>query len=355
MASNPKQAAPESQDEKFSVNASSGFVGWLKSQKASLAITTYQVGKIIFFGVDAHDKLWVYNRNIGKCLGFIANQNGFWASSDTQLYRYENVLKKGTKTPDGCDAYYAPRHSYFTGNLDIHDLGIDKDDGLVFINTGFNCLARPSRAYSFEPIWSPPFTKALVGEDRCHLNGLAMVDGKPGFVTAVSTSNTFEGWRDHREDGGVVVDVSLNEIVCSGLSMPHSPRWYDGRLWVHNSGKGEFGFVDIKSGKFEPIAFCPGYLRGLSFINDYAIVGLSLPRDNKTFSGLPLDDALRSRKQDAVCGLYVIDIKAGKIVQSLKMDGLVSELYDVSVLSNISQPKLIGPTSPEIKQTIAMP
>ena len=353
-AKKSKKTTLKTQDNKFNVTVSNKFTTWLKSHKASLAVTTYQVGKIIFFGINEQDKLWVYNRNVGKCLGLIENDAGFWVSSDTQLYRYKNILREGVKTPDGCDAYYAPRHSFFTGNLDIHDLGIDKDDGLIFINTGFNCLARPSREYSFEPIWSPPFIKGIVGEDRCHLNGLAMVDGKPGFVTAVSASDTFEGWREHRETGGVVVDVNTNEIICTELSMPHSPRWYKGRLWLHNSGKGEFGYVDLKSGKFEPVVFCPGYLRGLTFIGEYAIIGLSMPRDNKTFAGLPLDGELSSRKQEALCGLYVINLKSGKIMHSLVMEGLVSELYDVAVLPDVIQPKLLGPTSPEIKQTVSV-
>jgi uncharacterized protein (TIGR03032 family) len=93
----------------------------------------------------------------------------------------------------------------------------------------------------------------------------------------------------------VVIDVPSGEIVVRGLSMPHSPRVHRGTLYVVNSGAGEFGRVDLGTGQFEPIAFCPGYARGLAFIGDYAVIGLSGCRENRTFQGLPLDDALDGR------------------------------------------------------------
>jgi uncharacterized protein (TIGR03032 family) len=182
-----------------------------------------------------------------------------------------------------------------------------------------------------------------------------MVNGEPKYVTATSTSDTFDGWREHRRDGGAVIDVENNEIVCTGLSMPHSPRWHEGKLWLHNSGTGEFGWVDLDAGKFEPVAFCPGCLRGLDFINGFAAVGLSMPRDNKTFSGLALDDELASRNISARCGVYFIDLATGDIAHSLRIEGVVTELYDISVIHNIRQPAMLGPNSDELKRTISLP
>ena len=193
--------------------------------------------------------------------------------------------------------------------LDIHDLALDGGGGLVFVNTLFSCLARSSDTHSFTPLWKPPFISKLAAEDRCHLNGLAMKDGKPAYVTAVSESDVADGWRDRRVDGGCVIDVQANEVVLRGLSMPHSPRWYRDRLWLHNSGTGEFGTVDLEAGRFEPVCFCPGYLRGLDFIGDFAVVGTSLARDNKTFQGLPLDDALSAKGATPRCSLQVIDLR----------------------------------------------
>ena len=155
--------------------------------------------------------------------------------------------------------------SYVTGDLDIHDISIG-EKGLTFVNTLFSCLATVSETHSFIPIWQPPFISKLAAEDRCHLNGLAMKDGKPKYVTAVSQSDVAEGWRDYRVDGGCVIDIENNEIILTGLSMPHSPRWHQDKLYLLNSGTGEFGYVDLKKGQFNPIVFCLGYLRGCTLL-----------------------------------------------------------------------------------------
>ena len=224
----------------------------------------------------------------------------------------------------------------------------------MFANTLFNCLARPSLTASFEPVWRPEFISALVAEDRCHLNGLAMREGKPAYVTAISETDTYDGWREHRSEGGVVIEVATGKVVCRGLSMPHSPRWHEGRLWLHNSGTGELGYVDTETQSFKPVAFCPGYLRGLDFMGDFAVVGLSLPRDNKTFSGLALDAELSKRKISPKCGVYFIDTRSGSIVHSLNFGGLVTELYDVVVLEGVRQPSAMSPLNAETKRAIAL-
>lgn len=343
----------------FAVNLSRGFEKWFATQGASLALTTYQVGKLIFFGTDSAGKFWSYNRNIGRCLGLgvrlddtTGRASDLWVSSDVQLYRLSDLLAPGDLGPKGADALFAPRTSFFTGDLDIHDLAVDDEGAPLFVNTLFNCLARPDPDFSFKPFWKPTFISRLVPEDRCHLNGLAMRDGKPAFVTAVSRSDTFDGWRDGRRDAGVVIDIATNEVVCAGLSMPHSPRWHKDRLYLHNSGTGEFGFVDQASGRFEAITFCPGYLRGLSFLGDFAVVGMSLPRDNKTFSGLALDGALEERKMTPRAGLYFIDLLQGSVAHSITFEGVVSELYDVAVLPRIKQPALLGPASQEVRRAL---
>ncbi len=350
-ASAPADAAPE---VKFSVDTSRGFSKWLAGQNASLVLTTYQVGKIIFFGTDKAGEFWTFNRNVGRCLGLATDAAGFWVSSDTQLYRFSNVLKPGERGPGDTDGFYTPRLSYFTGDLDIHDVGIDPSGQPVFANTLFNCLARPSPTHSFTPVWKPQFISRLAAEDRCHLNGLAMKDGQPAYVTAVSTTDVYDGWRGHRRSGGVVIDVASGDIVCSGLSMPHSPRWHNGRLWVHNSGTGEFGSVNLTTRTFEPLTFCPGYLRGLSFLGDVAVVGLSLPRGNKTFSGLALEERLAEKQIAPRAGLYFIDLKTGDTLHSVILGGLVTELYDVAVLKGVRQPAALGPSSEEVRRTLSV-
>ncbi|CAN7250668.1 TIGR03032 family protein [Aminobacter aminovorans] len=351
---NPADAAKAAGgDPLFTVNTSRGFTAWLKQQDTSLAVTTYQVGKLFFFGVQPDGKLWVFNRNVGRCLGLAIRDNDLWVTGDTQIFKFVNAFEPGQKSSEGHDALFVPQVGYFTGDLDAHDLVIGSDGELVFANTLFNCLATVSSCFSFTPLWQPPFISRMAAEDRCHLNGVAIRDGKPAFVTAVANSDTFDGWRDQRQNGGIVIEIESGKIVCSGLSMPHSPRWHRERLWVHNSGTGEFGWVDLTTNMFNPTCFCPGYLRGLSFIGNFAVMGLSKPRDNKTFSGLALDQRLNTRKMEPRCGLYVVNLDSGDIVHSLTIEGVVSELYDVAVIPGKAQPAALGPMGSEIRRTLS--
>ena len=225
---------------------------------------------------------------------------------------------------------------------------------IIFVNTLFSCIAKPSVKYSFRPIWKPPFISRLATEDRCHLNGMAMQAGEPVYATAVSRSDANEGWRHHRMDGGVVIDVRDDEIICQGLSMPHSPRWYDGRLWLLNSGTGYFGYVDLDTGRFEPVAFCPGYARGLSFLGHYAVIGLSKQR-NQSFSGLQLDAELSKRHAFPRCGMLIVDLRTGDIPHSMRFDGILNELYDVAVLPKVRRPMLLGLKTDEIRRLVRLP
>lgn len=350
-------ARPQAASEPvFSLDVSRGFEAWLAEQKCSIAFSTYQVGKVFLIGLKPDGKLWVFNRDVGRCLGLAIDGADLWTTGGGQIYRFVDAMaddRSGGRA--GPDAYYVPQTGYFTGDLDAHDIGVGAGGQMLFVNTRFNCLATVSLTHSFKPVWQPPFVSKLAAEDRCHLNGLAMDNGRARYVTCVSQSDTFDGWRDHRQNGGVVVEVETGKIVCEGLSMPHSPRMHNGKLWVLNSGTGELGSVDATKGRFEPLCFCPGYLRGLAFVGDhFALVGLSKPRENKTFSGLALDDALASRKVNPRCGIYLIDLRSGDVVHSINIGGIVSELYDVAVIPGVRQPAMVGLDSEEQKRTISI-
>jgi uncharacterized protein (TIGR03032 family) len=263
-----------------------------------------------------------------------------------QVWRFENVLS-GEFDGANPDRHYVPRVAHTTGDLDIHDIGVMADGRIVFVNTLFSCLAMLSPTQGFRLYWKPPFISKLAAEDRCHLNGMAMRDGAPAFVTATSRSDVVNGWRDRRAEGGTVVDVTTNAIVTDKLSMPHSPRWHEGRLWLLNSGTGHLGTVDIETGAFEPRVFCPGFLRGLAFHNGHAIVGLSLPRDG-SFSGLALDGELKKRDADPWCGVQIVNLASGDIVEWIRLEGGVSELFDIAVLPGVRWPAATGFLNDEI-------
>ena len=332
---------------------SRSFNNWLREQKISLAFTTYQAGKVFFIGLQPDGRLSIFERTFNRSMGLWATPQTLWMSSLYQLWRFENALTD-KQVYQGYDRLYVPQIGYTTGDLDIHDIAVDSEGKVIFVNTLFSCLATISDRHSFIPLWQPPFVSKLAAEDRCHLNGLAMSEGQPRYVTAIGQTDVADGWRDRRTDGGCIIDVKSNEVIVTGLSMPHSPRVYRDRLWVLNSGTGYFGSVDLKAGKFEPLTFCPGYLRGMAFIGNYAVVGLSKPRENKTFSGLPLDDNLLAKNAEARCGLMVIDINTGDIVHWLRITGIIQELYDVTVLPGISRPMALGFKSEEIRRSITI-
>lgn len=346
-------AEPVSAPRKLEIAASRQFNSWMSEQKISLAFTTYQAGKLFLIGRQPNDRLAMFERTFSRSMGLCVDGDRLWMSTLYQLWRFENALDPGV-LHNGHDRVYVPRLGYTTGDIDTHDIAVDSDGRVVFVNTLFSCLATLSERASFTPLWRPPFISKLAAEDRCHMNGLAMRDGQPGYVTSVSRSDVAAGWRDHRRDGGVVVDVPTGEIVIEGLSMPHSPRLHEGKLWLLESGTGYLGYVDQESGRFERVTFCPGYLRGLAFFGSFALVGLSACRENRTLSGLSLDDELAKRHALPRCGLMVIDLRTGDIVHWLAIEGNVQELYDVAVLPNIVRPMAIGFKTDEIRRIITI-
>jgi uncharacterized protein (TIGR03032 family) len=164
-----------------------------------------------------------------------------------------------------------------------------------------------------------------------------MVNGKPKFVTALSQTDTAFGWRESKGTSGLIVDIEADRIVVDGLSMPHSPRWYQDQLWVLESGKGALCRIDLDSGQVDTIATLPGFTRGLAFIGKYALIGLSQVRET-VFKNLPVTET----KQERNAGVWIVDTTTGETVGILKFDGVVSEVFDVSVIPNSKTATVIG-------------
>ncbi|MEL6485715.1 MAG: TIGR03032 family protein [Pseudomonadota bacterium] len=342
---------------------SSGLLGRLSAINASLAFTSYQSGFLYMLGRNANGGAQLHQSEMPKPMGLWANGPGrVVMTAGAQVIWFENVLNAEQRINQVYDACFMPRKQHLTGQLDGHDVGVTAKGEVVFVNTRYNCLAKLSQTHSFEPFWSPPFISEIIDEDRCHLNGLAIRDGKPAFVTAVSRSNTIDGWRDRRAEGGVVIDVETNEIVCEGLSMPHSPRWHNGRLYVLNSGSGELGYIELEGGeagqgtkgRFKPIVFCPGFLRGLAFHGNFAFVGLSRPRYQR-FEGLALDQKLTEADSEPWCGVQVIDLEKGNCVDWFRIDGDIGELYDVELIEGYSCPMTVSPNSSDAATLLTHP
>jgi uncharacterized protein (TIGR03032 family) len=334
---------------KYSI--SGGFIPLLAKLNISVAATSYQSGKFYLLGRNPKGGLMLNERLFPKAMGLHVEGNTLILATLFQIQRFENVLEKNQFINHTYDACYVPRMTFTTGVLDAHDVGLLENGEIIFVNTHYNCLAITSSRHSFTPVWKPPFISQIVGEDRCHLNGLAMQDGRPRYATAVSKSDTIDGWRDRRAGGGIVIDVETGQIVCKGLSMPHSPRLFKDKLWVLNSGTGELGWVDKKKSRFQALTFCPGFVRGLAFHGRYAFVGLSKPRYER-FEGLALDAKLKEADSEPWCGVQVIDMETSACVEWFRIDGAIAEIYDVAVVPRVSCPMSLGFASDEIKGLI---
>ena len=336
---------------KVEKSCSRGMGQWLHSNKVSLALTSYQTGRVYMVGSDAQGRVSFFERIFERAMGIVGNADRVYLGGLYQLWRFENILRPNQVIHKVFDRCYVPRNAQTIGDLDIHELGIRKNGRVVFVNTKYSCLSELSLTHSFKAIWKPPFISKLAPEDRCHLNGLAMKDGEPKYVTAVCRSDSVDGWRDRRHDAGVVIDVESNEIVCEGLSMPHSPRWADGKLWLLNAGTGYLGWVDFEKKAFVPQMFCPGFLRGLSILGNVAAVGLSKPR-NKRFEGLALDEELSKRDADPWCGVQIVSLTTCDVLQWIRFEGDITELFDISFLPGVRNPMMVGLRTPEIRELI---
>jgi uncharacterized protein (TIGR03032 family) len=336
---------------KVEKSCSRGLAAWLAGNRLSLAISSYQTGRVYLVGSDKSGRVSFFERIFERAMGIVGNAQRLYLGGLYQLWRFENVLRSNEVIHGQFDKCYVPRNAQTIGDLDIHELGIRKNGKVVFINTKYSCLAELSMTHSFKVIWKPDFISKLAPEDRCHLNGLAMVEGEPKYVTAVCKSDAVDGWRDRRKDGGVVIDIETNEIVCEGLSMPHSPRWANGKLWVLNAGTGQLGWVDFENKAFVPLTFLPGFARGLSIIGNTAAVGLSKPR-NQRFEGLQLDEELTKRDVEPWCGVQIVSLTNGDVQNWIRFDGDITEIFDLCFLPNVRHPMMVGLRTPEIRDLI---
>ncbi len=325
-------------DEPLRSVHTSSFPQILEQLGISILVTTYQAGKLVALRADG-GVINTHFRVFNKPMGLAVERGRLAIGTAREIWEYHNLTAVARKLePAGKhDACFLPRLCHFTGDVHIHEMAWAGGE-LWFVNTAFSCLCTRSDTYSFQPRWRPPFVTALLPADRCHLNGLALRDGRPRYVTALGETDENGGWRANKRDGGVLIDVQQNEIVARGLSMPHSPRWHEEQLWVLNSGEGGIGTLDLATGEYHEVATLPGFTRGLSFCSPFAFVGLSQVRESAVFSGIPLVDRLAERN----CGVWVVDLRSGQTVAFVKFEEAVQEIFAVEVLPGTRFPDLLN-------------
>ncbi len=348
----PAPAVSAQQVQTTKIECSRGLADWLIMNNVSLAFTSYQTGQLFLVGVMPDRRISIYQRNFVRAMGIITQPQRIYVAGLEAIWRLENILRRTEVANQFFDRLFIPRNAQITGDLDIHEMAVDKHGRVIFVNTKYSCLATFNLTHSFRPLWKPKFVSKVTPEDRCHLNGMALVDGTPKYVTAVSQSDLLNGWREKREQGGVIIDVQTDRVVTDELSMPHSPRVAGGALWVLDSGRGYIARVDEETGKKENVCFCPGFLRGLSIWNGHAIATVSLPRDG-TFKDLELEENIRARGGVPWCGIQIVDLRAGGIVEWIRLEGFIKELFDVGVIPGARCPMALGVGTPEVLHTIS--
>jgi uncharacterized protein (TIGR03032 family) len=341
---------------------------WLQGLGLSLAFTTYRANRLLFLGAGAPaemapgradpdqpagaPQLKLQEQLFDRPMGLFVAGESLWMATRCQIWRLDNLLGPG-QLHEGVDRLYVPAAGFTTGDVNAHEVVLGSDGQPIFVNTAFSCLATLAPGCSFAPSWQPPFITKLAGDDRCHLNGLALKDGLPTWASACGGSGEPSAWRNQRSGGGVLIHIPSGELAATGLSMPHSPRWHGGKLWLLNSGSGELGWIE--DGQFHSLCTLPGFVRGLAFAGGCAVVGLSKLRSPQ-FTGLPLEERLIAEgNPGGCCGLRVIDLASGEILHSLDLPEPIDELFDVVVLPGVRQPRALGLQGEEIDCLVKIP
>jgi uncharacterized protein (TIGR03032 family) len=342
----------------FHYTQTDSFVALLHQLGASLLVSTYQANKLL--AVRASDEgLSTLVRTFDKPMGLAVDGSRLALGTRREIWLLRNAPDIAPQVePKGMhDACFLPRSSHITGDIGIHEIAWVKngsqenDRELWIVSTRFSCLATLSSDYSFVPRWRPPFISALAAEDRCHLNGLALINGQPRYVTALGTTDVHDGWRADKPHGGCIIDIPSGEFVTRGLCMPHSPRWRDGRLFALESGTGRLLEINLSTGRCDPISEFPGFTRGLALAGPYAFIGLSKIRPTSAMDGVPLAE----RRGELKCGIAVVDLRSGGTVATLDFQTAVEEIFDVQLLPAIRFPEIVGFQKEALHHTFVIP
>lgn len=336
----------------FSCTYSPNIPELLNQMGITLAISTYQAGKVIFLSAINNDNLVQLPRNFKKAMGmaFKPGKMALAVKDEVILLTDSPELAKTYPPKPGVyDAMYLPRASYYTGQVDLHDLEWAGND-LIAVNTLFSCLVKINSEYSFTPIWKPDFISRLSPEDRCHLNGVAFRNGKPAFVSALGMTDTREGWRPGKASGGIIMDVEKNEVLLEGLAMPHSPRIYEGNLYCLLSALGQLIKINSSSGDYEVMHQFDGYVRGMAKHGDYLFVGLSkIRKKSSAFGDLPIAE------KSLYSGIEVLHFPTMSKVGLIQYQASVEELYDIKVLEGMRRPNVLSTLKDDFRKALVLP
>lgn len=326
----------------FEATADAGFVQWL--ERTNQVVLVSHTNKVLSCGRDAAGDLAVDHVPLDRVTGMCLGPNGsLLVAANDELWRLSDALSAGDLSPTGADRWLMCRTARFVGGVRPAD-PIAVEDDCWFASVALSAVCSLDDTFSARVRWVPPFISAVRPDLRCRLTGLGSRDGIPAVVTSASTSDVAGGWNEQKVRGGVLVDISTNEVIASGLSMPHSPRWYNGQWWLVQAGTGELGYID--DGQFVAVAAIDGFARGLSISHNSALVGGSGSRWDEIVDGLPIAERLSCSSRRPASGVFIIDLMTGRNAGELRLDGTAREVADVVVLPNARRAELSPPTGP---------
>ena len=320
--------------------------------KCSLIITTFQAGKVIFISPKNEQELVQLPRTFSKPMGIVADNDRLALAADDELILFQgnvSLAQAYPKNPGTYDMMFLPTTTFQIGKVDMHDIHWLQNE-LVAVNTSFSCIIKVDSYYNFVPIWQPPFVTTLASEDRCHLNGMALDQGKIKYATAFGTGDSPRSWRATIPESGVLIDVERNEVIAENLAMPHSPRIFEGSLYLLLSAQGALAKVNPENGKLEIIYQREGFARGLARYGDYLFIGYSKLRKNSSvFGKLPFSE------KAVFSGVAVLHEPSGAVVGEMRYHTSVDEIYDIQVLPGYTRPNILSNLSDEYKRALITP
>ena len=323
----------------LSVKYNQEFKNVLKSTGSTLIMSVYQAGKLIMLHVSDDNVLKMTPVSYPKPMGLAIHGKQFGIATKTELHVYTDGNTDSRKISLGereYDHLYFPRVTYHVGPLDLHDINFVSGE-LIAVNTRFSCIAAFDSLSNFRPIWQPHFITEITPEDRCHLNGMAVEDNEPLYVTALGKGNSKQSWRANITNGGILMSIPDNEIVLEGLAMPHSPRIVGDYLYLLESARGALVRIDRKTFEKETVVSLPGLVRGLSIVNNTAFIGISKVRDSSTtFS--KLSDEVKAE----FASIYAIDLHSGMILGNLSFENIIQEIYDIHCFEGTTSVGMLG-------------
>jgi uncharacterized protein (TIGR03032 family) len=301
--------------ESLKLKANKSFIALLEALKITLFVTREYENMVVALTA-AHGTLTQTILPLPHPSGIAADRkNGllYIASTRNPNYILEMIAVKDNASKT---SFMLPaRQKYYPGAYYFHDLAFIGDK-LYANSVGQNGVVEVTMdCTAADPVcWTPASIGKRTERNHIQLNSIAAGKTlKDSFFSASAAKPIKQkpGEIDFPVDKkGVIFSGATGEVICTGLTRPHSAKMINRKLWVNNSGYGEVGFV--QNSIFAPVSKQDGWTRGLCAIKGIAFVGISriLPRFAHYAPGVDANKAY--------CGLVAIDLKTGKTCGKLE-------------------------------------